>query len=159
MKLERHSALDTKIGNVLRQQPLKIPPLAHPCNKVSLRFGTPPLAAAHGFPANNLRAAGSASRRQMSTFRFLPPPVRSGSMGFTMAQEAFMKWSRIEASWMQLKDKFAFWSFRLSHDDSESFGLIGAEISRVSQSDESHPTAFHPDERGRRSEFSLHIGC
>ena len=60
---------------------------------------------------------------------------------------------------MQLKDKFAFWSFRLSHDDSESFGLIGAEISRVSQSDESHRTAFHPDERGRRSEFSLHIGC
>jgi hypothetical protein len=75
-----------------------------------------------------------------------------------MMQEAFMKWSRNEASWMQLKDKFAFWPFRLS-DDSEGFGLIGVEISRVSQSDEPQPAAFHPDERGRRSEFSLHIGC
>ncbi len=76
-----------------------------------------------------------------------------------MAQEAIMKWSQIEASWMQLKDKFAFWPFRLSDDDSESFGLIGVEISRVSQSDEPQPAAFHPDDRGRRSEFSLHIGC
>ena len=76
-----------------------------------------------------------------------------------MAQEAFMLWTLIEASWKQLKDKFAFWPFRLSDDDSEGFGLIGAEISRVSQSDESQPAAFHPDDRGRRSEFSLHIGC
>ncbi len=76
-----------------------------------------------------------------------------------MAQEAIMKWSQIEASWMLLKDKFSFWPFRLSDDDSESFGLIGVEISRVSQSDEPQPAAFHPDDRGRRSEFSLHIGC
>ena len=53
-----------------------------------------------------------------------------------MAQEAIMKWSQIEASWKQLKDKFAFWPFRLSDDDSESYHLIGPEISRVSQSDE-----------------------
>ena len=79
--------------------------------------------------------------------------------GSTMAQEAFMKWSRIEASWVQLKDKFALWPFRLSDDDRESFGLIGAEISRISQTDDSQPPAFHPDDRGRRSEFSLHIGC
>ncbi|MGO9400936.1 MAG: hypothetical protein ACLP19_24295 [Xanthobacteraceae bacterium] len=76
-----------------------------------------------------------------------------------MAQEAILKWSRIEASWKQLKDKFAFRPFRLPDDDSESFGLIGAEISRVGQSDELQPPAFHPDDRGRGSEFSLHIGC
>jgi hypothetical protein len=70
-----------------------------------------------------------------------------------MAQEAFMKWRRIEASWVELKDKFALWPFRLSKDDR------GAEMSRVSQSDDSQPAAFHPDDRGRRSEFSLHIGC
>ena len=75
-----------------------------------------------------------------------------------MAQEAIMKWSQIEASWKQLKDKFAFWPFRLSGDDSESFHLIGPEISRVGQSDELPPAAFHPDDRGRGSEFSLHIG-
>ncbi len=70
-----------------------------------------------------------------------------------------MKWNRIVARWKQLKDKFAFRLFRLSDHDSERFGLIGAEISRVAQSDKSQPPAFHPDDRGRRSEFSLHIGC
>ena len=75
-----------------------------------------------------------------------------------MAQEAIMKWSRIEASWKNLKDKFAFRPFRSSDDDSENFDLIGAEISRVGQSDELQPAPFHPDDRGRGSEFSLHIG-
>ncbi len=70
-----------------------------------------------------------------------------------------MKWTQIEASWKQLKDRFAFWPFRLSDDDSESVGLIGAEISMVGQADGPQTAAFHPDDRGRRSEFSLHIGC
>jgi hypothetical protein len=76
-----------------------------------------------------------------------------------MPQEAFMKWNQIEASWKQLKDKFGFRPFRLSDDDSGSFNLIGAEISRIGQSEESQPAIFRPDDRGRRSEFSLHIGC
>ena len=53
-----------------------------------------------------------------------------------MAQEAIMKWSQIEASWKQLKGKFAFRPFGLSDDDRESFDLIEAEISRAGQNDE-----------------------
>jgi hypothetical protein len=81
-------------------------------------------------------------------------------MGLAVAQEeAFMKWNQIETSWKQLKNKFAFRPFRLSDDDTESFSLIGAEISRIGQSDESQPLTFRSDDRSRRSEFSLHIGC
>ena len=76
-----------------------------------------------------------------------------------MAQEAIMKWSQIEASWKQLKDKFAFRPFGLSDDDRVSFDLIEAEISRAGQNDEFQSAALRPDDRGRRSEFSLHIGC
>ncbi len=70
-----------------------------------------------------------------------------------------MKCGRIEIDWRLLKDKIVFRGFRLSDDDSQLFELIGAEISRVGQSDQSQPAACHPDDRGRRSEFSLHIGC
>ena len=70
-----------------------------------------------------------------------------------------MNWDRIEASWQQLKDKFVFWPSPLFDDGSERFDLIGAEISRIGQNDEPQPTTFRPDDRGRRSEFSLHIGC
>jgi hypothetical protein len=75
-----------------------------------------------------------------------------------MAQEAFMKWNRIEVNWKLLKDKFAFGLFRSSHDDSENHDLIDAGITAVGKTDEGRPAAFHPDHRGRRSEFSLHIG-
>ena len=40
----------------------------------------------------------------------------------------------------------------------KSLELIGAEMPRNDQSD-AQPTAFRPDDRGKRSEFSLHIGC
>ena len=76
-----------------------------------------------------------------------------------MAQEAFMKWNRIEASWKQLKDTFAFRSFGLSDDVSQRLDFIGGEISSVGEGDESHPAAFRPDDREMRNEFSLHIGC
>lgn len=75
------------------------------------------------------------------------------------AQEAFMMWAQIEASWTQLKDKFALMPFRLSADGYESLDPIRAERSRVGQSDELQPATFRPDERGMRSAFSLHIGC
>ncbi len=70
-----------------------------------------------------------------------------------------MKWGRIEINWRLLKHKIVFRGFRLSDGDSQLFERIGAGISRVGQSDQSQPAAFHPDDRGRRSEFSLHIGC
>jgi hypothetical protein len=62
-------------------------------------------------------------------------------MGLVMAQEGFTKWNQIESTWKQLKDKFAFRPTRLSGDDSESFNLIRAEISRIGQSDESKPAS------------------
>ncbi len=80
-------------------------------------------------------------------------------MGLAMAQEVFMKWTRIEMNWTRLKDKIIFRGFRLSHGDSHRSDLIGAKISGGGQGDQSQPAAFRPDDRGRRSEFSLHIGC
>ena len=69
-----------------------------------------------------------------------------------------MKWNRIEVSWKLLKDNLAFRLFRSSYDDSENHDPIGPEIPTVRQIDEGRPAAFHPDDQGRRSEFSLHIG-
>ncbi len=70
-----------------------------------------------------------------------------------------MLWNRIAVNWRQIKDQIVFRGIRWSYGDSQRFDLIGTEISRVSQSDGLQPAAFHPDDRGRRSEFSLHIGC
>jgi hypothetical protein len=70
-----------------------------------------------------------------------------------------MKWNGIEASWKQLKDAFASRPFRLSDHDSPIFDLIGAGLSGTGRGDESPTTVFRPDDREKRSEFSLHIGC
>ena len=75
-----------------------------------------------------------------------------------MAQEAFMRWDQIEMSWKQLKETVFHW-FRAIDDNGVRFDLIGAEISRDGQSSDAQPTAFYPDDRAKRSEFSLHIGC
>jgi hypothetical protein len=75
-----------------------------------------------------------------------------------MAQEAFMNWDEIRESWEQLKEKFVLRWFRVSDDNGKGLQSIGAEMSREGQSD-AQPTAFHPNDRGKRSEFSLHIGC
>jgi uncharacterized protein YbdZ (MbtH family) len=129
----------------------------------SLRFGTPPPAAARQ------RAGFRPIIFALRAFSVWPSneyiPILAGAApwrligGSAMAQEAFMKWNRIESGWKQLKDKFAIWPFRSSDDVSGSFGLIGGETSRFGHSDESQTAAFHPDDRGKRSEFSLHIGC
>ena len=77
-----------------------------------------------------------------------------------MTQEALMRWSQIEMSWSQLKDKLAIWPFRSSEDDGdEREGPNDAQSSQVGESEDPQPEAFLPDDRGRRSEFSLHIGC
>ncbi len=75
-----------------------------------------------------------------------------------MAQEAFMKWDQIQVSWKQIKDKFVLQWFRVNDDNGKSLELTGAKMSWDDQSD-AQPTTFHPDDRGKRSEFSLHIGC
>jgi len=79
-------------------------------------------------------------------------------MGSAMAQEAFMNWDQIQVSWKQLIESFALRWFRVTDDNGKSLELIGAEMSWDDQRD-AQPTAFHPDDRGKRSEFSLHIGC
>ena len=69
-----------------------------------------------------------------------------------------MNWDQIQVSWKQLKEKFVLQWFTVTDDDSKSLELIGAERSWDDRSD-TQPAAFRPDDRGKRSEFSLHIGC
>jgi hypothetical protein len=79
-------------------------------------------------------------------------------MGSAMAQEACMNWDQIQVSWKQVKGKFVFRRFRAMDDDGRGLGLFSAKMSRDGRSD-AQPTAFRPDDRAKRSEFSLHIGC
>ena len=70
-----------------------------------------------------------------------------------------MRWTKVETSWRQLKDKIASGGFRLSAGDRQRSDGSGSEVSTAGHSGELQLAAFRPDERGRRSEFSLHIGC
>jgi hypothetical protein len=79
-------------------------------------------------------------------------------MGSAMTQEAFMNWDRIQVSWKQLKEKFVLQWVGVADDNSKGLQLTGAEMSREDRS-ATQPAAFHPDDSGKRSEFSLHIGC
>ena len=69
-----------------------------------------------------------------------------------------MNWDRIQESWKQLKEKFVLQWFRVTDDNGKGLQLIGAEMS-VDDRSVTQPAAFRPDDRGTRSEFSLHIGC
>jgi hypothetical protein len=100
----------------------------------------------------------AAALKQMSTFRFLPAPASGGSMGSDRAQETFMRWTQVETNWRKLKN-IVFDGFRLSGGDSQQSDRRRPEISAVGHSAELQLAAFRPDDRGRRSEFSLHIGC
>ena len=82
----------------------------------------------------------------------MAPQMRSA-----MAQEAFMNWDQIQVSWKQLKEKFVLQWFSVTDDKGKSLELIDAEMSWDGRSD-AQTAAFQPDDRGRRSEFSLHIG-
>ncbi len=86
-------------------------------------------------------------------------PIYGASIHSAMAQEqeAFMNWDQIQVSWQRLKDVFVFQWFRVTADSGKGLELIGAETSSDGRSD-AQPTAFQPDDRGKRSEFSLHIG-
>jgi hypothetical protein len=75
-----------------------------------------------------------------------------------MAQEAFMNWDQIQVSWKRLIENFALQWFRVTDDNGKSLELIGAEMPWDGDGDR-QPKAFRPDDREKRSEFSLHIGC
>ena len=75
-----------------------------------------------------------------------------------MTQEAFMKWDQIQLSWKQIIEKFVLHRLTGTDDHRKGSELRGAEMSWDDQND-AEPTAFHPDDSGKRSEFSLHIGC
>jgi len=69
-----------------------------------------------------------------------------------------MNWDRIVWSWKQLKDEIVP-RFRGRADNKGArLDLTGAQMSSDDQSTDMQTTAFRPDDRGRRSEFSLHIG-
>jgi hypothetical protein len=76
-----------------------------------------------------------------------------------MKQEAFMSWYRIAGSWKRLKDEIVFQSCGLVNDKGTSFDLIGAEMSSDRQNSDVQTSVIRPEDHGRRSEFSLHIGC
>jgi hypothetical protein len=78
-------------------------------------------------------------------------------MGPAMAQEAFVNWDQIQVTWKQLKEKFVFHWFRVTDGNFKGLELIGAEMSSDGESD-GQPKEFRPNDREKRSEFSLHIG-
>jgi hypothetical protein len=78
-------------------------------------------------------------------------------MDAAVAQAAFMNRDQIKVRWKQLVSKYVRQWFRVG-DSGKGLELIGAEKLSGGQSN-AQPTAFHPDDRGRRTEFSLHIGC
>ena len=68
-----------------------------------------------------------------------------------------MIWDLIQVSWKQLKEKFVFRWFSATDDNGKALELIGAEMLRDGQTG-AQPMAFRPNDREKRSEFSLHIG-
>ena len=95
----------------------------------------------------------------MSRFRFSPPPAYDALIGPALKQEAFMNWSQIDLSWIQIKDKIVFQWSRSTNDDGKRVDLASAEMSPDGQSREAQTRPFRPDDRARRGEFSQHIGC
>jgi hypothetical protein len=69
-----------------------------------------------------------------------------------------MNWDQLQVSWRQLKGEFVFQRFRTMDNNGKGPQLSTAKMSRYGQSD-AQPTAFRPDDRAKRNEFSLHIGC
>lgn len=69
-----------------------------------------------------------------------------------------MIWYGFAARWKRLGETFVLRSSRSSGSDRARLDVIGTDTGRVGQSDGLPPAAFRPDERARRSEFSLHIG-
>jgi hypothetical protein len=94
----------------------------------------------------------------MSTFRVLPALVHGTSMRLGMTQEEIVNWDQIQSSWKQLKDRFAFQRARVTYDTRNRLDPIDAKMAKDGHCD-MQPIEFRPNDRGKRSEFSLHIGC
>ncbi len=69
-----------------------------------------------------------------------------------------MRWSQLVTNWRRLKDRIVFGGFNLSGGDNQRSDQRGSGISTVGHSAELQLASFRPDDQGRRSEFSLHIG-
>ena len=61
-----------------------------------------------------------------------------------------MNWDQTQASWKQLKEKFALQWFRVTDDNSNGLELIGAEMSR--DETERHATGRLSPRRPRKAE-------
>lgn len=70
-----------------------------------------------------------------------------------------MSWDRIAGSWKRLNDEIVFQRRRMVDDKGTTFDLIGAEMSSGRQNRDVQTSVIRPDDHGKRSEFSLHIGC
>ncbi len=68
-----------------------------------------------------------------------------------------MNWEQVRMTLKQLKE-FVFQRFGVAHDSGKGLELSSATMPTHNQN-EAQPTAFRPDDRAKRSEFSLHIGC
>lgn len=69
-----------------------------------------------------------------------------------------MNWDQIQTNWKQTKEAFVFRRFRKTDDNHRAPDPSSAKMAGDRQNDV-RPTAFRPDDRAKRSEFSLHIGC
>jgi hypothetical protein len=96
---------------------------------------------------------------RMSRFRFFLKAAHILAMRSVVKKEAFMSWNVIARSCKRLKDEVVFQWCRLTDDKGTRFDLIPAEMSSDRQSSDVQTSVFRPDDRGKRSEFSLHIGC
>ena len=70
-----------------------------------------------------------------------------------------MSWVRIAGSWKRLKHEIVFQWCSMVDDKGTSFDLTGAEMSSDRQNSDAQTSVIRPDDHGKRSEFSLHIGC
>ena len=68
-----------------------------------------------------------------------------------------MTWSGL-AIWEQLRSMFALRPFRRSYTYCERLDVMGSDKWRLDDRDDAKPATYQPDERARRSEYSLHIG-
>ena len=69
-----------------------------------------------------------------------------------------MNWDQVQVTWKRLIGKFVVELFRVSEDTRKGLEPTSATISTHDKID-AQPPVFRPDDREKRSEFSLHIGC
>jgi len=69
-------------------------------------------------------------------------------------------WDRLTASATHLSEKTVFLRIRLIGDNRRRSNLIDSErMPGNGQDRATQAMAYHPDNRNKRDEYSLHIGC